>query len=276
MGVKEGRPITEQSPKMAAFIVMPCLFGLIGTVAAWRAQKDPDKRQAWLALIGAQIASAVLAMDVLRAMGFAHLAALPGNAWLLAWLFSRTLSLRTAPLRVIASATCVVATPFGGVSASAALIADEAKAKESPAIETARLRCATAGSLAGLNEAPPGLILAPVDVSSHILANSHHEVVATGHHRNIKGMNAVMRALIAPPAEAERIIRATGANYVAYCPYQEEVERYIEVAPQGLMARIDAKRLPAWLVPVKLPPYSTIRLYQILPSSPSSSRASRI
>lgn len=278
LSVMEGRPLAEQPADMQAIIVVPALIGLAGAVMAWRAASSPEVRRAWLTLIAVQIIAALISLDVMRAMGFAHVVALPGIVSLLFYLFGQAQKIRLMPLRVIATALTMVSTPLGSVAVIAALIDTSKSGKEAQEEEesaetsAARLHCATSESLHYLDGIAPARIFAPLDIGSHILVYSHHNVVATGHHRNIAGMKAVIEGFIEPPAKAEPIIRASGAQYLAYCPLQMEIERYAGLAPKGLIGVLEADSPPAWLERVPLPPLSDVRLYRIVGSPAAPAR----
>ncbi len=267
--VREGMPITAQTPDLQAIIILPALLGLAGSLLGLRAARSTERRRAWVGLIVMQSAAFAVSLDVTRAMSFAHLLALPGNAVLLARLFAGAQRLRTMPLRVGLSAGAVVFTPFGATAAMAAALAQpNASApadKAGAGAETARYGCVTPAALRGLGALPPALLFAPLDISAHILAHTPHSVIGTGHHRNVDGMKTVISALLAPPDEARAIVAASGARYLVYCDDDNEARKYAGQQPDGLIGQLLKGRHPDWLAPVPMRPGETIHVLRIVP-----------
>jgi hypothetical protein len=210
----------------------------------------------------------LIALDVMRAMSFAHVLALPGNAVLLASLLGGAQRLHTMPLRVVLSAGTVVLTPFGASAAMAAALdaqdAQDASASSAPEKVPDRFRCTTYDHLRGLDALPPALLFTPLDIGAHMLVYTHHSVVATGHHRNPQGMMDAISGLIATPEKARAIVTATGARYVALCTGENEVIKYGKLNPHSLIAGLAKDRHPDWLVPVTMRPGETVRVYRVV------------
>ncbi len=114
--------------------------------------------------------------------------------------------------------------------------------------------CRDAGALAPLAELPVGLAFAPVDLGSHLLAETKLSVVAAPYHRDIRGNRAVLQGFLAPPDEAHRLIVAAAAHYVILCPGSVQTSVMTKAAPAGLAAALVAGRVPDWLTPVPLTP----------------------
>ncbi len=218
---------------------------------------------AWASLIAMQAVSFLIALDVMRAMSFAHTLALPGNAVLLAWLLGGAQRLRAMPLRVIFSAGTVVLTPFGASAAMAAALNPSAPPPPPESVAD-RFRCTTYDHLRGLDALPPALLFTPLDIGAHMLVYTHHSVVATGHHRNPQGMAEAISGLIATPDEARGIVTATGARYVVLCKRENEIIKYARHNPHSLVAGLIKDRYPDWLVPVRMRPGETVRVYRVV------------
>lgn len=269
LAVKEGMPIWTQKPDLQAMIILPTLLGLVGSILGWRRAVAPEKRMAWASLIAMQLVSCAISLDVMRAMSFAHLLALPGNAVLLVRLMTAAQRLRTMPLRVVFSAGTVVLTPFGAAAAMAAAL-DPANtttaaqtAKPEPVAD--RFKCTTYEGLRGLDALPASLLFTPLDIGAHMLVYTHHSVVATGHHRNAQGMKQAISGLLATPDEARDIVTATGARYLVYCGGENEVVKYAKREPNSLIATLLAGRHPDWLAPVPMRPGESVKVFRILP-----------
>lgn len=103
------------------------------------------------------------------------------------------------------------------------------------------------GPLAAL---PPGLVLSTIDPGSAILAATPHAVLAAPYHRNAAGNRVALLAFAATPGEAEAIVRASGAAYLAACRASSELAETAVRHPGSLAAALLSGRLPAWLAPV--------------------------
>ncbi|MBO9576456.1 MAG: hypothetical protein J7494_12010 [Sphingobium sp.] len=265
LSVKEGLPVTAQAPDIRAMIVLPTLLGFVGSWLGWRRNQSPEQRMAWASLIAMQGVTFLISLDVMRAMSFAHLLALPGNAMLLIRLITAAQRLRTMPLRVLLSAGTVVLTPFGAAAAmAAAMNPSNVAVATKPEPIAPRFKCTTYETLRGLDALPPDLLFTPLDIGAHLLAYTHHSVVGTGHHRNVDGMKAVISGLIARPDDAHRIVAATGARYLVFCKGENEIAKYVRKAPASLMANLVKDRHPDWLVPEPMRPGETVQVYRIV------------
>ncbi|HZV57984.1 MAG TPA: hypothetical protein VFF89_09935 [Sphingobium sp.] len=267
MAVKEGMPITAQTADMQALIVLPALLGLVGSLFGLRGARGPERCRAWTGLILMQVAAFAVSLDVMRAMSFAHLLALPGNAVLLARLLAGAQRLRAMPLRVGLSAGAAVFTPLGATAAMAAAFAQPQAARPADAAtaETARHGCVTATGLRGLGALPPALLFAPLDISSHMLAHTHHSVIGTGHHRNVAGMKTVISALLAPPDAARAMVATSGARYLVFCADDNEARKYARQQPESLIGQLLRGQTPDWLAPVPMRPGETIHVLRVVP-----------
>lgn len=261
LGVMEGQPFWQQGATTASIIVVPPLVGIIGLGAAMLSEKDPHKRMQWLSLLGLAIGSFAISLLVLRAMSVAHLLSLAGSAWIIAHLYRKIRKLPAMPARVAATTSLCLLSPAGlaiGASSAAAAIVNEPAADPDTA-----LACSGAQEVAALSRLPAAILFAPIDLGPAILQRTGHSVVATAHHRNVAGIGKVIRANIAPPDAARRIITASGARYYVYCPGLNEVKRYGKIAPDGLASRIGSGHAPDWLRPVPMTGLGGMTLYEI-------------
>ncbi|WP_214624788.1 hypothetical protein [Sphingobium nicotianae] len=264
LAVMEGLPVTAQTPDLRAMIIMPSLLGLLGSLLAWHRSPDGRMREAWFSLLMMQIAAFAVSLSVMRAMSFAHVLALPGNAMLLGSLMSAAQRLTFMPLRVCLTAGTVIATPFGAASAAAAAL-DMPQASSKAANQVAdRFRCTTYDTLRGLDALPKAILFTPLDIGAHMLVYTHHDVVATGHHRNVEGMKAVLEGLTADPDNARVIVNGTRADYVVFCRGENEIEKYRKRYPRSLIAALMAGKTPAWLVPVTMRRGESVKVYRVI------------
>lgn len=124
--------------------------------------------------------------------------------------------------------------------------------------------CLRAEDLAPLATLPPQTVLAVSNLGPAILRYTSHRVLAGPYHRNVEGNLAVMRTLLAPPAEAEAIARANHAGIVAFCPGNPETALLAREAADGLAAALSAGDAPDWLRPLT-PAGQALQLYQVDP-----------
>jgi hypothetical protein len=126
--------------------------------------------------------------------------------------------------------------------------------------------CAKTQYFQTLSQLPPSLVVAPVDMGARILMSTHHKVLAAPYHRNNKGNLAAYQIFLAPQAEAKARTKALGAGYVAICKRSAEVTILSREGPRGLMADIEAGRIPNWLTPLPTPQGSDVIVYRVAPN----------
>jgi hypothetical protein len=87
--------------------------------------------------------------------------------------------------------------------------------------EAKRDICLASSAYAPFADLPQGLVLAPIDYGSHLLAFTSHSVLAAPYHRNNHGNRLALDTLLGAPNEALARIRESGATYVAVCTASE-------------------------------------------------------
>jgi asparagine N-glycosylation enzyme membrane subunit Stt3 len=123
--------------------------------------------------------------------------------------------------------------------------------------------CYNEPSFKSLAVAPKGLVVAPVDMGARILLTTHHQALAAPYHRNNKGNLAAYQVFIMPQDQAKARVAALGAGYVAICKKSAEVGILSREGPKGLMADLEAGRIPAWLEPMPTPKGSDILAFKV-------------
>ena len=118
-----------------------------------------------------------------------------------------------------------------------------------------------------LSALPTSTIFAPIDSGPLLLLHSDHSVVATAHHRGVRGLHDTIAGFLAQPETAEAFVRRRGARYVLICPALTEAAIYRAAAPQGLMSQLAQGRTPAWLHPIALPRQSGLLMWEVVPQS---------
>jgi hypothetical protein len=127
------------------------------------------------------------------------------------------------------------------------------------------LSCVRNDNLRSLNVAPHGLVFAPIDLGSHLLADTHHDVLAAPYHRigpqildthallSVRDMNAAEHGLV-----------QIGAKYVVICPAIKTLITPLDNHPDSFDARLRrGERLP-FLEAVVLPTGSPLRMWRVV------------
>lgn len=246
--IKEGLPIWQQRLPNASISLLSSVLGIAGSLgAALRA--DPLRRWGWIELLLLLIAAVTVSLQVNRAMAVAHSLAVVGNAWLLLHGFAWALQRRHMVGRIGGSLACLLLVPQIGVLA--AFITVFRILGVTPDVPADAPPCFASSSVRVLDALAPGLIFAPLDVGPAILVNTpRHSVVATGHHRNARGIVAVTSGFAAAPDEARSIISGTGARYLLVCRALPEFRSIVADNPHSLAATLDAGTPPDWLKPL--------------------------
>ncbi len=263
LAIAEGQPVWRQDVSTAAIIVLPALIGLAGMIGAVVTERDADKRFDWLSLLGMAVGAFVVCLMVLRAMGVAHLLMLIGNMWIIARLYPRIAAMGHMAARVVLTASLCVLTPFGSAALSSALVSALTNTPEDLEVKDSKATPLYA-QVEALRALPPSVLFASLDVGPEILLRTDHQVISTGHHRNIVGMTEVIHAFTAAPDKARAIILATPAQYLVVFPDLSEISRYQGKAPNGLAARLMRGQTPDWLVRVHVPREGKTMIYRIV------------
>jgi len=126
-----------------------------------------------------------------------------------------------------------------------------------------RASCLASAVYADLRGLPPERIMAPIDLGSHILLETSHDVVAAPYHRNQAGVLDAFRFFNGTADQARAIATERGLGLLVTCPAMAEM-RSLAVQEEGTMLnRLSNDNLPDWLADVSLG--GPIRIYAILP-----------
>ena len=257
--VTEAQPIyvaTRLRPDTLTLLVLPTLASALAIVVAL-VRSEGLARARWL------VVAALVAMGFAGTFWEVRVApsvqplALLGGAWAVAW------SIRFGQRR---SNVAWAGLPFGLVLAFSSLawafVPAGAMSDQTRAELAGGASCREASALAPLAGLAPGLVFAPIDAGSHLLAHTPLLVLGAPYHRNQTGNAAALRGFLAEPADAEAIVKGSQARYLALCPGEVQVQVMARAAPQGLAAQLVAGQVPPWLKPIPLPdtPY---RVYAV-------------
>lgn len=252
MHVVEGLPAWRQLPGWIVMAYALPVVGIAGSVAAWRAAEG-EARVRWTMTLALAAATFAVSVLVIRAGATANALALPGAAWLLLGWLTRARAIANVPKRIAATAAAFLAAAPG---LAGAMIVDRGPPKPAEAVHAGPGAgapwCDNGREIGDLVRLPAGRVFAPIDVTPEMLAKTPHEGIGAGYHRNAAALHRVMATFLAPPDAARASVEASGADYVAGCPGEAETERYKDLAPQGLWARLERGDRIAWLTPIPI------------------------
>jgi hypothetical protein len=239
--VEEALPLScffHEQPFAAAMYVFPILLGFAATVVAVFREKGLARLR-WLVVMVLCGLGLALSCWMIRVMGFVGPIALLGGAWSVARArdFMATTRWREATMLAF-----VLVLPFAPMGWALVLSPDSAAMKRAD-----RDACLASSAFAPLAELPPGLVLAPIDAGSHLLALTPHSVLAAPYHRDNRGNRAALDAFLAEPQAAREILRANHVAYVMTCPGLNETAELAARAPHGLAAMLVRDETPDWL-----------------------------
>lgn len=253
-GVLEGRPLWEQTGYWAAITIGLPIVGIFGSIHAWRASNG-EARDRWSILLLIFGAATVIALLVNRAGATANALAVPGAAIVLLALLQRARAVQSVPLRTLATAGALLAAAPGqaaGIALTFVNFTDPPEVRLAVTNAWSRPPCKYFADLRALARVPAGTVFAPIDASPDIIAMTPHHAVAGGYHRTPQAMDVVIRGFTQSPDRARQTVLASGADYVAFCPGLNEPDLYRELAPRGLLARLERGERFDWLQPVAL------------------------
>lgn len=252
--VPEGLPMWQQTPEWAFQSIALCFVGLAGTVLALR-RASTVERVAWWLLLGAQVGTLLIALDVQRASATANAFALPGAAALVLTLLHRARRIEALLPRLGATAGALLLGALGlaAVPLSTMTVHRTQQQAEQRAVKVGRAPCQKNSDVDVLAALPPGRVFAPLDLAPQIIVDTSHHAIASGHHRNAAAMRDVIDGFMAAPDEARRLVADKyRADYLIGCPGADETEIYAAAAPHGLWARLEKGERFDWLQPVDL------------------------
>lgn len=265
LNVAEGLPLWRQDLAWAVVNAAMPAVALAGCALGWR-RTEGEARERWAMLFAITLAAAAVMASVTRAGGVANAVALPGAALALTAALRPIRRIRATVPRALATAGAIlVASPGLAVGMSARVVADAARppAPAGPVMHAGPV-CSGYRDIGVLGPLPVSTVFLPLDVSPGLLATTRHRAVASGYHRNTPAIRRVIETFLGSPERAERLVRETGARYVAVCLGASELATYRRRAPDGFYARLERGERFAWLRPVPLPG-SPVLAWEVLP-----------
>lgn len=259
--VHEGMPVWYQKPAVIAQMIAVPLAGLYGAVRLWLGSQG-WLRRFWADYTLLLAGTILLAVVVARSSAFACAIAVVPLAWQVREWHRRVRSFKR-PLPRVAGLLAIAAVVMPGVPIVALGKLAAPPASGTAPTPSAQLACDIRAAAPALNALAPATVFAPIDIGPVLLAETHHRVIATAHHRAPQALHDVIAAFIAKPDQARAIVQQRGARYVMICPGLIEAGNYQRAEPDGLMARLLTGRSPDWLRPVTLPGQTGLQLWEI-------------
>lgn len=246
--------LSRQEPETASIFMLPSVLGLVASIVAACIEKGRLRLQ-WLLVSATVLTGVLMSFWLVRVLSSVGPIAPLGGLWAVmtfnAWL-------ARSGRRKAALWSFVLLLPFVSIPWALAIGGNGTNVKK---VSENCLETAAFEPFAAL---PPGLILAPIDSGSHLLAFTSHSVLAAPYHRNNHGNVVALKAFLAPPDESRAIVMASGANYVAICVDLDEAKVLGERRPQSLSAALSAGDVPDWLVSVSVP-HTPYRIFTVRP-----------
>lgn len=244
--INEGLPVWYQDRSTAITLLTPLAAALVALGAVYRFMDEahrPMLRQLGFFLVYAS----VLSLLVFRTVSVATAFTIVPTALCLGAAFNRY---RVEPLLVrrllLVGATLVLLTSgmvAGAIAGSLEAEPDKAELKREAASE----HCEGVASAKTLAALPVGNIVAPFDMGPAILLTTPHKVLASSHHRNVRGMRDQIDIFRLPPEQSRAILKRHDIAYIVACPGEAEFDSYAAKNPAGLWAALAKGNTPDWL-----------------------------
>jgi hypothetical protein len=261
--------IAEAEPWLTSFyrdpvypiaIVVPPLVAL--GFAIWNIVRNHD-RESWLIYAGILAITLAITFLQIRAGRLAAPLAVPGCAALIAAAWrSRSPRRRLIPGLVVALGWFVSAGI--GVAAVVVVAAPDTKTPDEKVAAAGRQACILPAAFNDLARLPPARIMTPIDLGSHVLAFTHHSVVAAPYHRNQEAILDAFHFFNEPIDAARNILESRGVTLVVICPQMREIRGMVDHAPDSFVSLYAANELPGWLVD-ESKPHAALKVYAVAP-----------
>ncbi|MBD8066070.1 hypothetical protein IC608_11360 [Devosia sp. PTR5] len=252
-------------PPYTIAVSLPVMLALAVGALAFR--REPEKRLGWMVLLVFLLCATAVMLAQVRGARLAFMPAVPAACWLIVTV--RTHYLRRGRVLdalglvgswlafsgvVLAVIATLVVNLLPGQQHSTLTAADTGLTKES---------CLTPAAFADLKGLPPARIMTPIDLGSHMLLETHHEVVAAPYHRNQQGVLDAFRFFNGPEAAAHKVARERGLSLLVTCPAMPEMRGVGGPPPDAIVTLLAQDRPPSWLQPVTAP--GPLKVYAIAP-----------
>lgn len=242
--------------KVLGFYGFPLMT--MGFSAAALIRSNPPGRFRWIVGIMALAALIGLSFWEMRAAAAASMVAAPMFAASIV-----VLRPTLAPGRsLVLLALAVSPASFAALGLSARPLIDLVFKPQMTIAERDASTCQTVSDVASMTRLPRGRVMAPIDLGPMILVDTDHAVFAAPYHRNNDGIVAMLELMLAPVPAARQILSDRRVDYVVTCSAAPEQD-LVNLAPDGLAARLGRGETPDFLEPLDLDPTHKISVWRV-------------
>ncbi|MBT8388080.1 MAG: hypothetical protein KJP13_00330, partial [Altererythrobacter sp.] len=262
LNVLEGRPVWFAPPVNAVAAVAQPLFAIL--IALYLALQNRDWLRAWWFEYAALLLIAYIGgLLTIRSIAFASVLAAIPIGWFVVRMFDRWRAYKTLlPKLGVAIVLYFLLLPAFPLVLKNALIPSQ-ESSEMGALFS-ETKCDLATNVGLLNAVPAGNIFAPLDMGAPLLYQTHHSVVASGHHRTPAAMRDVIAGFVGAPEIAKQSIDRHGADYVFMCTDLLEPRNFSRRGGEdSLASRLIADKPPQWLERVDLDGPDEFRVWRV-------------
>ena len=263
LNIVEGRPVWFAPPLNAVPAVAQPLFAIL--IALYLALQNRDWLRVWWFEYAALLLIAYIGgILTFRSIAFASVLAAIPIGWFVVRMIDRWRSHKTIlpKLGVAIVLYCVLLPAFPVVLKNALMPVEESGEMGVLFSET---KCDLATNVGLLNVVPAGNIFAPLDMGAPLLYQTHHSVVASGHHRTPAAMRDVIAGFVGTPEAARQSIDRHGADYVFMCSDLLEPRNFSRRGGEdSLASRLIADDPPQWLERVDLGGPDEFRVWRVI------------
>jgi hypothetical protein len=242
--------------KVLGFYGFPLMT--MGFAAAALIRSNPPGRFRWI--IGIMTLAALIGLSFweMRAAAAASMVAAPIFAASLVILWPALAPGRSLVLLALA----VSPASFAALGLSAKPLIDFIFKPQMTIAERDASTCQTVSDVASMTRLPKGRVMAPIDLGPMILVETDHAVFAAPYHRNNDGIVAMLQLMLAPVPAARQILSDRRVDYVVTCSAAPEQD-LVNLAPDGLAARLGRGETPDFLEPLDLDPAHKISVWRV-------------
>ncbi|NNK45301.1 MAG: hypothetical protein HKP43_01575 [Altererythrobacter sp.] len=262
LNILEGRPVWFAPPVNAVAAVAQPLFAIL--IALYLALQNRDWLRAWWFEYAALLLIAYIGgLLTIRSIAFASVLAAIPIGWFVVRMFDRWRAYKTLlPKLGVAIVLYFLLLPAFPLVLKNALIPSQ-ESSEMGALFS-ETKCDLATNVGLLNAVPAGNIFAPLDMGAPLLYQTHHSVVASGHHRTPAAMRDVIVGFVGAPEIAKQSIDRHGADYVFMCTDLLEPRNFSRRGGEdSLASRLIADKPPQWLERVDLDGPDEFRVWRV-------------
>jgi hypothetical protein len=265
--ITEGLPIHRQAAAIIALMLFVPFIACLALALTWgQGDSASKKRRAAFAFL--LLFATLMSFAVQRTGAVAQLFAVPLFGWIALAIVDRAKRIATMPVRVLITASLLVA--LLPVTIFVATNAVFATPKKKAVMATASVLepCSTAK----LRQLPKGKIFTTMAAGPDILYHTRHSVYASGYHRNQAQMHNLIKTMLGPAENAQKLLRASAVNYVVMCPSHFETQSYLAKGKANFAASLFSPNHPDWLVPVDGFQQNAMRVYRLTPVKSGATR----